>query len=289
MEMLIDPWNWWVEPFVGNVFMRRALLAGTLAVLATSVVGTWIVLRGLTFLVDALANGVLPGVALAVIFGFDPSLGALFAGLFMVAGVHVVRQNTPLPEDVSIGLLFVGMLALAVVIVSAGASTNNVDLHRLLFGSVTGLGMADIWIQGGAALVAVGGAILGHRAFLAFTFDETHAALLGFNPRLIHMFLMGLVTVSVVASFEAVGSLLVFAFFVAPPATALLLVRRIPIVMLVAVVLGSFAVVLGALISYHYDTAAGASMALITVILYLLVTAGVALWNGDKIVGSFRD
>ncbi len=266
MEFLTDPWSWWIEPFTANPFMRRALLAGLLAVLATSVVGTWVVLRGLTFLGDALAHGVLPGIALAVVVGVSPTLGALAAAAVMVGGVHVVRRHSPLPEDVSIGLLFVGMLALAVVIVSAGAAADAGDLHRVLFGSVTGLEVADLWRQAVVAAVAVGGAVVFHRAFLVFTFDETQAELLGLRPRLAHLVLMGLVAVSVVASFEAVGSLLVFAFLVAPPAAAVLLVRRIPLVMAVAVALGVVAVVVGALVSYHHDTAASATMALVAVV-----------------------
>ena len=266
MEFLTDPWSWWIEPFTANVFMQRALLAGLLAVVATSVVGTWVVLRGMTFLGDALAHGVLPGIALAVVIGVSPTLGALVAAAVMVGGVHVVRRHSPMPEDASIGLLFVGMLALAVVIVSAGATADVGDLHRVLFGSVTGLETADLWRQAVAAAIAVVGAFVFHRAFLVLTFDETQAALLGLRPRLTHLVLMGLVAMSVVASFEAVGSLLVFAFLVAPPATAVLVVRRIPLVMATAVGVGSVAVVLGALISYHHDTAAGATMALVAVL-----------------------
>lgn len=271
MEFLTDPWTWWIEPFTANVFMQRALLAGLLAVVATSVVGTWVVLRGMTFLGDALAHGVLPGIALAVVIGVRPTLGALVAAAVMVGGVHVVRRHSPLPEDASIGLLFVGMLALAVVIVSAGAAADAGDLHRVLFGSVTGLEADDLWRQAIAAAIAVGGAIAFHRAFLVLTFDETQAELLGLRPRLAHLALMGLVAMSVVASFEAVGSLLVFAFLVAPPATAVLVARRIPLVMATAVGVGSVAVVLGALISYHHDTAAGATMALVAVLLCFAV------------------
>ena len=283
VEFLTDPWTWWIEPFTANVFMQRALLAGLLAVVATSVVGTWVVLRGMTFLGDALAHGVLPGIALAVVIGVSPTLGALVAAAVMVGGVHVVRRHSPLPEDASIGLLFVGMLALAVVIVSAGAAADAGDLHRVLFGSVTGLEADDLWRQAIAAAIAVGGAIAFHRAFLVLTFDETQAELLGLRPRLAHLALMGLVAMSVVASFEAVGSLLVFAFLVAPPATAVLVARRIPLVMATAVGVGSVAVVLGALISYHHDTAAGATMALVAVVLCFAVMGVQGLRNAPQV------
>ena len=271
MEFLTDPWSWWVAPFVDNVFMQRALLAGVLAVVATSVVGTWVVLRGITFLGDALAHGVLPGIALAVVLGISPTIGALVAAVVMVTGVGAGRRLSPLPDDASIGLLFVGMLALAVVIVSSDAGADAGDLHRVLFGSVTGVDAGDLWRQAAAASVVVVGALLLHRRLLVATFDETQAQLAGMRPQRTNQALMLLVALAIVASFEAVGSLLVFAFLVAPPATAMLWVRRVPIVMLTAVGLGVGAVVVGSAVSFHHGTAAGATMACVAVAQFLVV------------------
>ena len=277
MEFLTDPWSWWVEPFTGNAFMLRALTAGLLTVVATSVVGTWLVLRGMTYLGDALAHGVLPGIAMAYVFGGSTTLGALLAALVMVGGIHVVRQHSPLPDDVSIGLLFVAMLALPVVIVSSSARLDGADLEGFLFGSVMSIEAADLWRQAVSVAVTLVGAALFHRSFLVLTLDETQAALLGLRPRLAHLALLVLVAVSIVAAFEVVGSMLVFAFLVAPPATATLLVRRVPLVMLTAVGLGSVAVLLGVLISYHGETAAGATMALVSVGLFCVVLVGQVL------------
>lgn len=271
MEFLTDPWSWWVEPFTDNVFMQRALGAGMLTVLCCSVVGVWVVLRGMSFLGDALAHGVLPGIAVAFILGGNTTLGALVAALAMVGGINLVRTWSPLPEDTSIGLLFVGMLALAVVIMSSAEATYTGDLSRFLFGSITGVDDQDLRRQSVAALLTVGGSLLGYRAFLVMTFDENQARLLGLAPRLAHVVLLVLLAVAIVASFEAVGSLLVFAFLVAPPATAALLVRRVPLMMITSVVLGAVAVVVGILVSYHHDTAAGATMALTSVTIFLLV------------------
>ncbi len=99
--------------------MRNALYAGLLVVLTTSVVGTWVVLRGMSFLGDALAHGVLPGIAIAFIIGVNTTIGAFVAALVMVLGINLIRNHSPLPEDASIGVLFVGFLALAVVIMSS--------------------------------------------------------------------------------------------------------------------------------------------------------------------------
>lgn len=271
MEFLTEPISWWIDPFVSNAFMRNALWAGLLAVLATSVVGTWVVLRGMSFLGDALAHGVLPGIAIAFVVGVDTTVGALLAALVMVGGINLIRSHSPLPEDTSIGVLFVGFLALAVVIMSSQSGSYTGDLNRFLFGSVTGVDNGDLVRQGIAAAVSLLGVTVFYRAFLVMTFDETQARLLGLRPRLAHAVLLGLLAISIVASFEAVGNLLVFAFLIAPPATATLIVRRVPMIMAVAVALGTVAVVTGLLVSYHHETATGATMALASVIIFLAV------------------
>ena len=276
MEFLTDPLSWWIAPFTDNVFMQKALWAGLLAVLATSVVGTWVVLRGMSFLGDALAHGVLPGVAIAFVLGGNLALGALIAALAMVGGINVIRAHSPLPEDTAIGVLFVGFLALAVVIMSSQSGSYAGELNGFLFGSITGIETSDLIRQGAAAAISVIGLIVFYRAFLVMTFDETQAQLLGLRPRLAHGALLVLLALSIVASFEAVGNLLVFAFLVAPPATATLLVRRVPIIMFTAVALGTLAVVVGLLVSYHHDTAAGATMALASVVIFLLALFGTA-------------
>ncbi len=269
MEFLTSPFDWWIEPFTDNVFMRNALWSGLLAVLATSTVGTWVVLRGMSFLGEALAHGVLPGLAIAFIIGGDTTIGALIAALVMVAGINLIRNHSPLPDDSSIGLLYVGFLALAVVIMSSSSGAYSGDLNRFLFGAITGVTDNDLIRQLVIAGVVLLGVVFFHRAFLVMTFDEAQARLLGLRPRLAHATLLALLAISIVASFQAVGNLLVFAFLVAPPSAAAMLVRRIPSIMITAVALGSLAVVVGLLISYHHDTAAGATMALGTVVLFL--------------------
>ncbi len=273
MEFLTDPVTWWIDPFTSNVFMQRALYAGLLVVLTTSVVGTWVVLRGMSFLGDALAHGVLPGIALAFIIGVDTTIGAFAAALAMVWGINLIRNHSPLPEDTSIGVLFVGFLALAVAIMSSSSGAYTGDLNRFLFGSITGVSNGDLLHQGIAAVISLGGVAVFYRAFLVMTFDYAQAQVLGLRPRLAHGALLALLAISIVASFEAVGNLLVFAFLIAPPATAVLLVRRVPRIMAAAAATGTVSTVLGLLVSYHYDTAAGATMALATVVVFLAVLA----------------
>lgn len=270
MEFLTDPWAWWVEPFTSSNSMRHAAAAVALTVVCTSLVGTWVVVRGLSFLGDALAHGVLPGIAIAFVLGSNITVGAFVAAIAMVIGVNVIRSRSPLPDDTSIGILFVGFLALAVVIISAHRSTYAGDLERFLFGSVTGVTGGDLRRQLVAAVVTVVGVVVLHRALLISTFDERLARISGLRPGLTNAALLVLLAIAIVASFSTVGNLLVFAFLIAPPATASLLVRRIGTMMVLAVLVAALCGLIGLLVSYHHGTAAGATMALATVVAFLV-------------------
>jgi len=255
---------------------QRALLGGLVAATITALVGTWVVVRGLAFFGDALAHGVLPGIALAAIWGVDLTLGAIASALVMVLGVNVVHRTRRLSDDTGIGLLFVGMLALGVVIISS-SDTYAGDLTGFLFGDVLGVRRGDIVLGLVVLAVTLVGLVLGHRAFLALALDADKAAALGLRPALAHVAMLVLLTLAVVASFQVVGTLLVFGFLVAPPATAVLLVRRLPATMLVSVVAGWMSVVLGLAVSYHADTAASATVAGIAVAQFFVVLVVVEL------------
>jgi ABC-type Mn2+/Zn2+ transport system permease subunit len=264
--------DWLTEAFEPEL-MQRALVAGLLASAATAVVGTWVVLRGLTFLGDALAHGVVPGLALAVLWGFSPFVGAFLAALVMSGAVTVVSRRAQVREDTGIGLLFVGMLALGVVIVSRSDNFTG-DLTSLLFGDVLGVTAGDLRGQAVGTAVVVAVSVVLYRPFLALAFNEDKAATLGLRPGLAHATLMVLLATAIVASFQAIGTLLVFGLLIGPPATASLLVRRVPLIMVTAVALGAGAVVAGLAVSYHHDTAGGATIAGLAVAEFFVVLAG---------------
>jgi ABC-type Mn2+/Zn2+ transport system permease subunit len=262
---------WLTEPFEPE-FMQRALLAGLIAAAASSVIGTWVVLRGLAFVGDALAHGVLPGLALAVLWGFSPTLGALAAALVMSGAVTLAGRRSQLRDDSAIGLLFVGMLALGVIIVSRSDSFAT-DVTSLLFGEVLGVTAADLRGQAIAAGLVVAVSLALYRPFLALAFNRDKAATLGMHPGLAHPALLVLVAASIIASFQAIGTMLVFGLLIGPPATAGLLVRRVPRMMAASVLLGALAVVAGLVVSYHHDTAAGATIAGLAVAEFFVVLA----------------
>ena len=273
MNFLIDAF----EP----AFMQRALIGGLLAVVATSLVGTWVVLRGLAFLGDALAHGVVPGIALAVLWSFNPLVGAFVAALVMSGLITFVSNRTVMRDDTAIGLLFVGMLALGVLIISKAKSFAT-DVTAILFGDALGVTRADLRNQFIAAVILILLTILLYRPFLALTFNQVKAQTLGMRPKLAQAALLALIAVAIVSSFQAIGTLLVFGLIVAPPATAALLVNRVVLIMLVSVVSGSLAVLFGLLLSFHYGTAGGATIAVLCVLQFFVVLGGQSLMQMSR-------
>jgi len=256
-------------PFVDNEFLRLSLVATCVVAVTCAVAGAFVVLRGLSFVGDALAHGVVPGVAVALLIGFSGVLGAALGAGVMMAGVGVVNRRFRLSGDTSIGLLFVGMLALGVIIQSRSASFAG-DLTAVLFGEVLGVSWADIAWQVVAFVVVAAVAWVCRRPFMLLSFDEGLAATSGFSVRRYGNIMLAMVALTVVASFQTVGTLLVLGMLVAPAATGALFGRRISTVVCIAAVVGVVSSYVGLLVSYHADLAAGASIVLAAVVVFAL-------------------
>ena len=269
--------SWLIEPFE-LAFQQRALVAGVLAAVALAVVGTWVVIRGMTFLGDALVHGVVPGIALALIFDFNVVIGALLAAVVMIGGINLVHRQTGFSEDTGIGLLFVGMLGLGVILVSSTDSFAT-DLTSILFGDVLGVTTTDLVGLVIVVAVVVAVSALFYRNFLVLSFNEQKAHLFGLRPGATHLALLALVTLSIVGSFQTVGTLLVFGLLVGPPATAALLVKRVPSMMATAALLGMGSVVVGLVVGYHANTSGSATMAVVPIVLFFVVLAVRRLWR----------
>lgn len=267
----MELYNWLVEPFQAG-FQIRALLGGLLAALMSSFVGVWLVLRGMSFFGDAFVHGVVPGIAAAVLFDFSPFLGAGLAALVMVSLLELVHRTTTLKEDTAIGLLFVGMMALGVVLISRADSFQG-SLTAILFGDALGVTWGDIRTQ---VMFVIGVGLLSlllYRPLMALSFSPDKAQALGMRPQLTHWLLLLMIAAAVIGSFQAVGTLLVLGLLIGPAATAALLTRTVPRMIGASLVIGVVAVTVGLILSYHWGTAAGASMALVAIFGFFVVLA----------------
>ncbi|MBQ0826147.1 zinc ABC transporter permease AztB [Streptomyces tagetis] len=260
--------EWLTAPFEAT-FVQRALWGGMLVSAICALAGTWVVLRGMAFLGDAMSHGLLPGVALAALCGGNLLVGAVASAAVMTAGVTALGRTPRLSQDTGIGLLFVGMLSLGVIIVSRSQSF-AVDLTGFLFGDVLAVRRQDLHLLAAALSAALVVSALGHRAFLALAFDARKARTLGLRPRLAHAVLLGLLGLAIVASFHIVGTLLVLGLLLAPPAAALPWARGVHGVMALAALLGGAATFGGLLLSWHLGTAAGATVSALAVSLFFL-------------------
>ena len=259
-----------ITPFSTNGFMLQALIAGILVSIACAIAGTFVILRGLAFIGDAMAHGVLPGIAVAILLGIPGIIGAAAGAVFMIGGITLITQRSRLSSDTAIGLLFIGMLSLGVVIVSRSNSFSG-DLTRILFGEILGISKSAIFLQLGATIIVAVIAVICARPFMLLSFDPEQAEVAGFSVRLFHNVMLFMIAATVIVSFQTVGTLLVFGLLIAPAGAGALLARRIEAMMMWAALFGVLSMYFGLLISYHFNLAAGASIILAAVIIFFIV------------------
>lgn len=258
------------EPFARNEFMRNALVASSLVAVICAIAGTYVVLRGLSFVGDALAHGVIPGIAVALLLGVPGVVGAAVGALAMMGGVSMITSKVRLSADTAVGLLFVGMLSLGVIITSRSTSFVG-DITRILFGELLGVDSADLAWQIAVLVIVAVIAIVAHRPFVLMSLDDGLARTSGFSVSFFHGLMLVMVAMAVVGSFQLVGTLLVLGLLVAPAATGALVARRVSTMMLAACACGVVSSYVGLLTSYHFDVAAGASIVFTSVYLFVIV------------------
>ena len=259
-----------ISPFANNEFMIKALLAGILVSIVCAVAGTFIVLRGLAFIGDALAHGVLPGIAASLLLGFPGIIGASIGAAVMIGGVTLITQRSRLSSDTAIGLLFVSMLALGVAIVSRSGSFSG-DLTRILFGELLGISWGNIALLIAATVIIGLVALICARPFMLLAFDPEQAEVAGFSAKKFHFLMLLMIAATIIVSFQTVGTLLVFGLLIAPAGAGALLASRIGMMMVWAAIFGAISMYAGLLVSYHLNIAAGASVILVATLIFFVV------------------
>ena len=264
--------DWFYDPWQFE-FMQRALLAGALVAIASSVVGAFVVIKGLAFLTDAVAHTSLAGAAVAFLAGGGSiaiSLGAAGAAGVTAIGVSILTRAR-LREDTAIGLLFAALFALGVLLISR--TENARDLNSLLVGNIVTVPTEDIIVMGVLSGIVLVVMVIFYREMLFVAYDPTMAAAAGVPVAVVQTGLLVLVALAAVAAFRLVGVVLVMAMLVAPAATAALIVRRVPLIMVLGGVFGLLAVVVGLYASFHTDVAGGPAIVVTSVALFLIVFA----------------
>ena len=269
------------EPFEAE-FVRTGALAAAIVGVLCAVVGCFVILRGMALMSDSLAHGVLPGIAVAFVIsapqaGADPdtlaiSAGALVAGLLTAAATSLILRRGQVREETAAAVVFVFMLALGVVLISR-IEGYSVDLAAFLFGDVLGVETSEVIVSALLSAVVLAVVLALYRPFLVLSFDRQRAAALGLPVDRLHLVLLALVTVAIVIGFRVVGTLLVLGMLLAPPAAASLVTARLPAMMAVSAAIAAGSAPVGLLVSWHLDLAAGATIVLVPVTLFLALLA----------------
>jgi len=264
----MNPLDWVLSPFQYN-FMRTAALAGALVGATCALLGVYVVLRRMAFIGDALAHTVLPGLVIAYLNRWNMTAGALLAGIITALGIGWLSRRREIREDTAIGILFTGMFALGILLMSAVRSFR--DFSHMLFGYIIGVTDDQLRLFAALALIIIVVLILLHKELELTSFDPIHAQVIGLRPDALRYALLALMALAVVGAIQAVGVVLTSALLIVPAATASLLTKRLPAMMALATLIAVISSLTGLLVSYHLDVASGAAIVLICIAIFLLV------------------
>lgn len=261
MTVLTDPLTY--------SFFVRALVAAVMVGIVCSVLGTFIILRGMAFLGDALAHTILPGVVVAFLLGWPLTIGALAMGIITALAIGAVTQRGLLKEDTAIGVIFAGLFALGVALLSA-SNNYTVDLAHFLFGNLLGVSTADLYITAGLSSIVLFMIFLLYKEFVVISFDPVLATALRLPTVFLNYLLLMLIAITIVVALQVVGIALMLAMLVTPAAAASLLTHRLIPMMIIAAVLGGLSGIIGLYASFYLNIASGPAVVLVATFMFLL-------------------
>jgi ABC-type Mn2+/Zn2+ transport system permease subunit len=260
--------DWLIEPFRYS-FMQAALAAAVFVGVTCAVLGAYVVQRRMAFVGDALSHTTLPGLVIAYLFGWSLSLGALAAGVLAAVGIGWISRRQTVKEDTAIGVVFTGMFALGIFLMSRARSFR--DLSHMLFGNILGVGWDDLQLMAGVTGVVLLTLFLFHKEMELTSFDVTHAEVIGIRADRLKYLLLVLLALAVVTGIQAAGVILTSALLVTPAAAASLLTDRFPRIMLIAAVISVASSVIGLYVSYYLQASSGAAIVLTCTAVFVVV------------------
>ncbi|WP_085505238.1 metal ABC transporter permease [Thalassobacillus devorans] len=258
-----------IEAIMQYGFLQKALLTSIMVGIICGVIGCFIILRGMALMGDAISHAVLPGVAISYMLGINFFFGAVFSGVVTAIAIGFVSQNSRIKHDTSIGIMFTAAFAAGIIIITLLKSST--DLYHILFGNVLAVRSSDMWITLAIGIVVLAAVYLFYKELLITSFDETMGAAYGLPVRLIHYFLMTLLTMVTVASLQTVGIVLVVAMLITPAAAAYLLTDRLWIMIFLASGIGVISSIAGLYFSFTYNLASGATIVISATAIFVLV------------------
>jgi len=286
MILMNLPIDWLIEPLTFE-FMRHALAVGVMAGIVCPVIGSYLIVQRISMLGDVMAHSVLPGLVIAFFLKVDILIGAFITGIISAFTIAWLRVQTRVKVDAAMALVFSSFFALGVMLITLFRS--KVDLDGYLFGNILGVTTTDVWRTGLVTLVVLGLVKLFYKEMLFYTFDRIGAEAMGLPVNLIYFGLMSAVTLTIIASMQTVGVVLVVSLLVGPGITAYLLVKELNQMMILGAVIGSIASVIGLYISYYVNVPSGPTIVLVNFtffVLALLLSPSQGLLTRPETIGD---
>jgi ABC-type Mn2+/Zn2+ transport system permease subunit len=262
MAWLLDPWQ--------HTFMQHAFLAIILVGIICGAIGVFVILRGLSFLGDALAHAIFPGVVIAFMLGGSFLIGALIAAIIVSLGIGAISQSGKIKNDTAVGVLFVGAFALGVALMSLQSGYVR-DLNTFLFGSILGVTRSDLMLTFSVGLLVLVLMLIFRRELTAISFDRMFARSNGLNLWAYDQLFLAMLAMAIVISLQTVGNILVLAMLVTPAATARLLTNDLRRMIVISSITGATSGIVGLYVSFYQGVPSGASVVLTATIVFGLV------------------
>ncbi len=259
--------SWLLEP-LNYEFMRHAIAIGIVVGILCPVVGSYLIVQRMALLGDVIAHCVLPGLSVSFFLGIDILIGAFASGILGALLIAWIRSQSRVKVDAAMALTFSSFFALGVTLITV--LRNKIDLDNFLFGDILGVTITDIWRTGVIAAVILLVIRLTYKELLFYTFDRTGAQAMGLPVNAIYLGFMVMITLTIIASMQAVGVILVISLLIGPALTAYLLTRKLHQMMLLGAVIGMLASVTGVYLSYYYNLPSGPAIVLVSSFLFLL-------------------
>lgn len=257
-----------IEGLIKYDFLQNALITSVIVGVVSGVIGSFIILRGMSLMGDAISHAVLPGVAVSYMLGGSYMIGASIFGIMAAGLIGFVTQKSKLKNDTAIGIVFSSFFALGIILISFAESST--DLYHILFGNVLAVRPSDMYTTLAVAVAVILFVVLFYKELLVSSFDPVMAQAYGLKVQVIHYALMFFLTLVAVSSLQTVGTILVVAMLVTPAATAYLLTDKLSTMIVIASSLGAVSAVIGLFFSYSYNLASGATIVLTTVVFFII-------------------
>lgn len=249
-------------------FLQKALITSIVVGIICGAIGSFIILRGMALMGDAISHAILPGVAISYILGINYFYGAVVVGVLTALGIGVISEKSRIKNDAAIGIVFSAAFAIGIILITTAESA--IDLTQILFGNVLYVRTMDMWLTIIIGIILLLVVVIFFKELLISTFDETMAKVYGLKTRFIHYGIMVLLTLVTVTSLQTVGVILVVSLLITPASTAYLLTNRLSTMVVLASTFGALSSIIGIYFSYVYNLPSGPVIALAATAIFLV-------------------